>query len=102
MIYVPQDKSARIEFLLQAARCGVHPLFDLQEVRQSLTDPTPLSLEETYAAEPLLERILVQSPDWAAARAAWGDLPARERHHVIRTYFAMVENQVYSEEGPHH
>lgn len=102
MIYVPPDKTSHMEFIIQSARHGVHLFFDPSEVRESLSDSTPLSLEESYQAEPLLERLLIHTADLQAARAAFGELEPTRRRQIIRTYFALLENQVYSEKGLRH
>ena len=91
-----------MECILKTARQGLHPFFDPLEVRQSLTDSSPLSLEETYESEPLLEQVFVNSQDLHAAHAALEKLEPTQRKRLIRTYFALVENMLFSEGGLRH
>jgi hypothetical protein len=96
VIYVPAEKSKRIERILSAAIQGIHLFFAPDELRESLQDPAPLSDEQAYQLEPLLEQVLIHSDDPASTQAMLDSLPAAQRRALIRTYFAILENHLYT------
>lgn len=111
MIYVSRDRLSEIEYLIGQSIQGNHVLFDLDDVRRifgnedgfyAANRPRPANEdEEAYAVEPLIERLMAR-PSLAEKRAFLDGLDPAVYERVVRTYFNIVENNLYESVGTRH
>jgi len=100
LIYVNQEQLKQVEYLLAQAAQGNHVLFDTQIVRDVFArtgEPERYqrqSEEESYGVEHLIERLISQ-PTLAQKRAYLEQLDAETFERVVRTYFNIVENNIF-------
>ena len=100
MIYVSSDRLSEIEYLIGQSIQGNHVLFDIADVRRAFKEGSadanlsPEELEQAYAVEPLIER-LMSCPTLAEKRAFLEHLSPDVYERVVRTYFNIVENNLY-------
>ncbi len=99
MIYVSKDQLDQVEYLIQQSIQGNHVLFDSETVLRVLREPhAPTSgssdLEESYSVEHHLER-LIEQPSLEKKRAYLDGLDTETYARVVRTYFNIVENNLY-------
>ena len=95
MITVSKDQLQKVEYLLNQSAQGNHILFDQKIVRHVFTTPTaPMTEEQAYEVEHLIEKII--SLDGLQAQRAYLDqLPQETLFRVVKTYFNIVENNLY-------
>jgi hypothetical protein len=106
MLSVSKSQLSQVEYLLQQSAQGNHVLFATDELRRVFrpgksTKFVPITEAEAYAVEPLLER-LIQEPSLEAKRAYLDSLDRLTFEQVVRTYFSMVENNIFENQGGHH
>ena len=107
MIYVNQEQLKQVEYLLAQAAQGNHVLFDTQVVREVFSrggEPereSAQSEEESYGVEHLIERLISQ-PSLAQKRAYLERLDPPTFERVVRTYFNIVENNIFESLGEKH
>ncbi len=102
MIYVSKDRLSEIEYLIGQSIQGNHVLFEIDAVRRAFKDGesqadanlSPEELEQAYAVEPLIERLMC-CPSLAEKRAFLEHLEPAVYERVVRTYFNIVENNLY-------
>lgn len=100
MIYVSQDQLKQVEYLIQQSAQGNHVLFDPDTVRRIFAkDDVTLGcgrVDETdaYSVEHHIER-LIEQPTLGEKRAYLDRLDPDTFERVVRTYFNIVENNIY-------
>lgn len=99
VIVVSEDQLAQVEYLLDQARQGNHVLFDAERVRTvfaASATAQALADSEAYEVEPHLERVITL-PTLAQKRAYLERLDTPTFSAVVKTYFAIVENNLREE-----
>lgn len=98
LIYVSQDQLSQVEYLIEQSIQGNHVLFDVDAVRKVFTTgefcDTPFEEEDAYAVEPHIERLIME-PSLEEKKAYLGQLDQRTFELVLRTYFNIVENNLF-------
>jgi hypothetical protein len=93
VIYVSKEQLNQVEYLIEQSIRGNHVLFDLGTVREIFNSET-CSTEESYSVEHHIERLMVQS-SLEEKRAYLDHLDADTFQKVVKTYFNIVENNLY-------
>ena len=95
MITVSKEQLDTVEYLLQQSAQGNHVLFGIDLVRQVFTlTHTAMTEKEAYEVEHHIEKII--SMDGLQKQKAYVDqLPQEVLHRVIKTYFNIVENNIF-------
>jgi hypothetical protein len=87
-----------VEYLIHQSVQGNHVLFDLESLRRVFWKENflleVLSDEDAYAVEHHIEKLMTQ-PSLAQKRAYLDALDERTFHILVRTYFNIVENNIY-------
>ncbi len=98
MIYVPEDQLEQVEYLIHQSIQGNHILFDLDTVRQVFWQNCQYSEnwneQLAYAVEHHVERMILQ-PTLDGKRTYLKSLDTETMALVIKTYFNIVENNLY-------
>lgn len=95
MITVSQEQLETVEYLLNQSAQGNHILFDLDLVRDVFSRiGLPMSEEQAYEVEHHIEKLMAL-PDVQKQKAYVDRLPEEILHRVIKTYFNIVENNVF-------
>lgn len=99
MIYVSKNQLNQVEYLIGQSIQGNHVLFDLQVLRDVfwkdyLSCVETISEEEAYEVEHHIERI-ISLPSLHQKRAYLEALDRRTLERVVKTYFNIVENNIY-------
>jgi hypothetical protein len=99
LIYVSKTQLKQVEYLIGQSIQGNHVLFDLETVRkifwaENLPLSSGLSEDDAYSVEHHIERIIIQ-PTLAEKRAYLDKLDEDTYVRVVRTYFNIVENNLY-------
>ena len=116
MVYVNQKQLDQVEYILEQSAKGHHVLFDLDEIRKafhaiSLTrkpgrgrviadepeediDPSVLEGKVTTEAEKHIENLILQ-PTILSKKVYLENLTPVEFNDVVRTYFSIVENNIF-------
>jgi hypothetical protein len=105
LIYVSKEQLDQVEYLIGQSILGNHVLFDVDTVRRvfdspkltddaSSGDASSGSVEEAYSVEHHIERLMVQ-PGLDQKRAYLEKLDPYTFEKVVRTYFNIVENNMY-------
>ena len=95
MITVSKDQLDTVEYLLQQSAQGNHVLFDVDIVRNVFTLPArPMSEAEAYEVEHHIEK-LISTDGIAKQRAYLEKLPEDLLFRVVKTYFNIVENNLF-------
>lgn len=106
MIYVNQKQLDQVEYLIEQSSRGHHVLFDTDvirkvfharrasaEVEQEQDDEAD---EQGTAAEKHIENLILQ-PTLVSKKAYLENLSPEVFERVVRTYFAIVENNIFEE-----
>ena len=106
MITISKNQLEQIEYLISQSIQGNHVLFDTETVRAAFAASSkkansPISNEEAYAVEPLIER-LIELPTLAEKRAYLDRLDPGTFRKVVQTYFNIVENSLFEEREVKH
>lgn len=109
MIYVNQKQLDQVEYLIEQSCRGHHVLFDADVIREVFARPEPpeeknadsSAEDEKWADEPddtttekHIENIILQ-PTLLSKRAYLENLNIDTRDRVVRTYFSIVENNLF-------
>lgn len=99
LIYITKNQLSQVEYLIDQSIQGNHVLFDLDTVRKVFWNgPTPFSPpltdEDAYSVEHHLERLISQ-PSLGEKRAYLEALDSETYEKVVKTYFNIVENNIY-------
>lgn len=107
MIYVSKNQLNQVEYLIGQSILGNHVLFDTEALRRVFDSPelSPTASdsqdEENYSVEHHIERIILQ-PTIAQKRAYLEKLDRDTFERVVRTYFNIVENNLYEQMEERH
>jgi len=102
MIYVNQTQLDQVEYLIEQSCRGHHVLFDTEVIRQAFSrmklEELELQDDETDEAgsttEKHIENLILQ-PTLISKRAYLENLTLETRDRVVRTYFSIVENNIF-------
>jgi len=100
MITISRNRMNQVEYLIGQSIQGNHILFDLDTLRRVFWNDTlkhrstQLTDEQAYCVEHHIEKLITQ-PTLAEKRAYLEQLPPETLEHVVRTYFNIVENNIY-------
>jgi hypothetical protein len=102
MITVSQEQLDAVEYLLSQSAQGNHVLFELDMVRKVFATPTLLMTDqEIKAVEQHIEKIItLESID--QQKAYLDQLPENTLHSVVKTYFNIVENNLFEKGSKRH
>lgn len=101
------EQIGQVEYLIQQSIKGHHVLFDVPTLRKILkagNNPEgtqTLSLEQAQAIENHIEALLRQ-PSLAEKRAYLESLDSFDFTWVVKTYFNIIESNVYESQETHH
>jgi hypothetical protein len=101
MIEVSKSQLSQVEYLISQSIQGNHILFDPSHLRQAFADAAPLTEEEAYSVEHHIERLILE-PTIEQKRAYLEQLERETLDRVIRTYFNIVENNLYENDEVRH
>ncbi|MBI3555372.1 MAG: hypothetical protein HY074_03790 [Deltaproteobacteria bacterium] len=93
MIYVNQKQLDQVEYLIEQSCRGHHVLFDADIIRAAFGAAEEESLE-TETTEKHIENLILQ-PTLVSKRAYLENLTIETRDRVVRTYFSIVENNLF-------
>lgn len=102
MIYVNQKQLDQVEYLIEQSCRGHHVLFDADIIRKAFARFQPeaeddstdcIEAEEEETSEKHIENLILQ-PTLVSKRAYLENLSQEVRDRVVRTYFAIVENNL--------
>lgn len=104
MIYVNQKQLDQVEYLIEQSSRGHHVLFDTDVIRKVFrakaqvkpSDEEEENDDETTAAEKHIENLILQ-PTLVSKKAYLENLSPEVFERVVRTYFAIVENNIFEE-----
>lgn len=98
MIYVNQKQLDQVEYLIEQSTRGHHILFDTDVIRRvfKVTSEEIEKKEEDETAEKHLENLILQ-PTLVSKRAYLENLDGDTFERVVRTYFAIVENNIFED-----
>ena len=94
VIYVSQHQLDQVEYIIEQSIRGNHILFDVESLKSILTTGRDLSEDEAYAVEPHLEKLLSE-PSLDQKRAYLDRLDSATYERVVKTYFNIVENNLF-------
>jgi hypothetical protein len=106
LIYVSKDQLKQVEYLINQSIQGNHIVFDLEEVRKvfdasKARRAAGISEEQAYAVEHHIEKLMLQ-PSLAEKKAYLEHLDNDTFSQVVKTYFCIVENNIYEQLEVHH
>ncbi len=102
MITVSQEQLDTVEYLLEQSAQGNHVLFELDMVRQVFALPSlPMSEAEAYEVEHHIEKI-ISLESIEKQKAYLDQLPENTLHCVVKTYFNIVENNLFENGSTRH
>lgn len=93
MIYVNQKQLEQVEYLIEQSAKGFHVLFDndvIREVFRKFDD----AKEDNEQIEKHIEKLILQ-PTLVSKRAYLENLSPDIYVRVVRTYFSIVENNIF-------
>lgn len=101
MIYVNQKQLDQVEYLIEQSCRGHHVLFDADIIRAAF-GAAQIEIEveeeteelETETTEKHIENLILQ-PTLVSKRAYLENLNIETRDRVVRTYFSIVENNLF-------
>jgi hypothetical protein len=101
MIYVNQKQLDQVEYLIEQSCRGHHVLFDAEIIRRVFAEhffeeeEEEAEVEETIeTAEKHIENLILQ-PTIISKRAYLENLQPDVLRRVVRTYFSIVENNIF-------
>ncbi len=102
MITITQNQLMTVEYLIQQSAQGNHILFDLELVRKSFSlRSSPMSDAEIREVESHIETLI--SLDTLEKQKAYVQaLPEDVLYRVIKTYFNIVENNLFEKSPIRH
>lgn len=103
MIYISKSQLDQVEYLIQQSMQGNHVLFDPKEVRKAFESfvAEPFQESDAYAVEHHIERMI--SLDTLAQKRAYLErLDTETRKNIVRTYFNIVENNLFENSNTRH
>ncbi len=102
MITVSQEQLAAVEYLIKQSTQGNHVLFDLDTVRRVFTVKTqPMNEDQIREVENHIER-LISLGTLEKQKSYVQNLPEEVLYRVIKTYFNIVENNLFENTAVRH
>jgi hypothetical protein len=104
VIYVSKDQLDQVEYLIGQSIQGNHVLFDVATLRRVLGGAElegEIDEQDAYAVEHHIERLILK-PSLEEKRAYLEGLSAETYDLVVRTYFNIVENNLYESAQTRH
>ena len=95
MITVSKEQLNTVEYLLAQSAQGNHILFGIDLVRKVFSfNPAPMTEAEAYEVEHHIEKI-ISLVGFPRQKAYVDQLPQEVLFRVIKTYFNIVENNLF-------
>ncbi len=99
MIYVSKSQLSQVEYLINQSKQGNHVLFDVESLRKVFWKENPylsmtISEQEAYSVEHHIEKLILE-PSLAQKRAYLEALDPNTYEMVVKTYFNIIENNIY-------
>ncbi len=101
MIYVNQKQLEQVEYLIEQSSRGFHILFDNDTIRKvysygkyKFEEETEEDKKEQDIVEKHIEKLILQ-PTLVSKRAYLENLKPDMFMKVVRTYFSIVENNIF-------
>jgi hypothetical protein len=95
VIHISREQALEIEYLIAQAIQGNHVLFDSETIRKVfINSKGDVSQDESYQVEHHIERLL-SLPHLDQKRAYLDSLEKSVFQNVVKTYFHIVENNLY-------
>jgi hypothetical protein len=103
VIYVSKDQLEQVEYLISQSIQGNHVLFDPAMVRKIFesTGEKSFADSDAYSVEHHIER-LIEEPSLEAKKAYLESLDHETLERVVRTYFNIVENNLFENDEVRH
>lgn len=102
MITVSQEQLDTVEYLLEQSAQGNHVLFGLDIVRKVFEIPSvPMSEGEAHEVEHHIEKMITLE-SIEKQKAYLELLPESTLHCVVKTYFNIVENNLFENGSTKH
>ena len=102
MINVSKEQLQAVEYLLDQSTKGNHILFDPDLVREVFSRPArPMTEHEAYEVEHHIER-LIELDGIEKKKAYIEALQVEDLYRVIKTYFNIVENNLFETQTTRH
>lgn len=98
MIYVNQKQLDQVEYLIEQSTKGNHVLFDIEIIRKAFFDFKKEDEEIEKSTEEEIEKHienLILQPTLVAKKAYLENLGPKTFKRVVRTYFSIVENNMF-------
>lgn len=93
MVYVNQKQLDQVEYILEQSARGHHVLFEIDEIRRAF-QPLDEDDKEDAEAEKHIENLILQ-PTLLSKKVYLENLSPEMYDHVVRTYFSIVENNIF-------
>ena len=97
MIYVNQKQLSQVEYLIEQSARGHHVLFDIDIIRDAF-NAAEADQEDNEESDEAIEKhieTLILRPTLLAKRTYLENLDPRIFRRVVRTYFSIVENNIF-------
>jgi hypothetical protein len=94
LIYVDKNQLSQVEYLIHQSIQGNHVLFDRESLRQVFEETRLFEEEDAYSVEHHIEKLITQ-PTLEQKRAYLEGLDPETYGKVVRTYFNIVENNLF-------
>jgi hypothetical protein len=104
VINISEEQLVQVEYLIRQSLQGNHVLFNAHDVREAFLaaqECERFTDEDAYAVEHHIERLIGQ-PTLAEKRAYLEKLDPRTFKKVVRTYFNIVENNLFENSTERH
>jgi hypothetical protein len=106
LINLSKDYLNQVEYLIGQSIQGNHVLFDLETVRgifwkEGIVQRSRFTEEDAYSVEHHLEKLILQ-PTLIEKRAYLEQLDRDTFEKVVKTYFNIVENNLFENVEIHH
>jgi hypothetical protein len=103
LIYVSPDQLKQVEYLIHQSIQGNHLLFDPDRVKEIFfrTPYCEFTEADAYEVEHHIERLLLK-PTLQAKREYLDELDTGTYERVVRTYFNIVENNLFESRKVQH
>lgn len=102
MITVSQEQLDTVEYLLEQSAQGNHVLFGLDVVRKVFASPAlSMTDSEAHEVEQHIEKIITLE-NLEKQKAYLEQLPEPMLHSVVKTYFNIVENNLFENGSTRH
>lgn len=93
MIYVSQEQLDQVEYIIEQSSRGHHVLFDLDMIRGVFAESTAAEKGDAEV-EKHIEQLILQ-PTLLSKKAYLERLDASLLKRLVRSYFSIVENNIY-------